>query len=215
MLQNLRKFRALIHRSYSQQNKEIRGEALNYRTLWRRETSLYTWRCTQKLLARLKLDAKALKATEAVPPTTALGDWYAHLLIVQRQHLVIVVNERSRLCILTTAKDIARLPQRFEEALFSTLQSAGIPEEALLQERSAMAEAHYSVTTGTPNGRSVLGSIRDYTTPLEYGDFTERTLEEWNLYFTNWICGPLGYGHPKDVAKEWLLKAYGQEHQSS
>ena len=170
---------------------------------------MYTLRCTQKLLARLKLDAKALKATETAPSTTALGDWYAHLLIIERQHLVMVVNERSRLCILTTAKDIARLPQRFEEALFATLQSAGIPEEALLQERREMAEASYSVTTGTPNGRSVLGSIRDYTTPLEYGDFKGRTLEDWNLHFTDWICGPLGYGRPKDVAQSLLLQATG------
>lgn len=176
---------------------------------------MYTLRCTQKLLMRLKLDAKALKVAEAPPSTNALGDWYAHLLIIERQHLVMVVNERSRLCILTTAKDIAGLPQRFEEALFTTLQATGIPEEALLQERKAMAEVHYAVTTGTPNGRSVLGSIRDYTTPLEYGDFKGRTLEEWNLHFTDWICGPLGYARPINVAKEHLIKAFAEEPQPS
>lgn len=54
---------------------------------------MFTLRCTQKLLQRMRLDVSDLRGAMTPEPTTALGDWYAHLLIIQRQHLVMLVSD--------------------------------------------------------------------------------------------------------------------------
>lgn len=166
---------------------------------------MFTLRCTQKLLARLKLRPEELKTQEALTPTTALGDWYAHLLLIERQHLVMLVSEPTRLCLLTTAKDPQRLPERFESTLFVALETLDIAPEAIERERREMQALRYGVTTGTAPGRSVLGSMNDYTNVLCYGDFLVKSLAEWNTYFLDWMCGPLDYKHPGDVARQRLL----------
>jgi hypothetical protein len=165
---------------------------------------MLTLRCTQKLLKRIRLNVADLKGTVTLEPTTALGDWYANLLLIQRQQLVMLVSERSRLCVLTTARDMDRLRQRFEHALMDLLRDIDIPEEALLRESGAMERMCYGLTTGTSTGRSVLGSINDYTNALQNSDLDERSLHDWNVYFSHWICGPLGYAHPSEVARRLL-----------
>ena len=168
---------------------------------------MFTLRCTQKLLGRMRLTPADLKGVETQEPTTALGDWYAHLLLIQRQHLVLLVSDRSRLCVLTTARDIDRLTQRFDSALFDLLRAINISEEAIALEQREMGQMCYGLTTERPNGRSVLGSIKDYANVLKYGDMMERSLFDWNLYFSDWICGPLDYQHPADVARQLLEAA--------
>ena len=134
---------------------------------------MFTLRCTQKLLQRMHLKASDLRDAVTLEPTTALSDWYAHLLFIQRQHLVMFVSKRSRLCVLSPAKDIDRLLQRFPQALEQLLRDIGISEEAIARERTEMSQMCYGLTTGATNGRSVLGNIRDYTNVLESSDFLE------------------------------------------
>ena len=73
--------------------------------------------CTQQILKKLKLDPVAIKAQEPITTTSALGDWYAKYIINERQHAIVMVNDRTRMCLVTTAKDIQHLPQRLEAAL--------------------------------------------------------------------------------------------------
>lgn len=61
--------------------------------------------CTQQTLKKLKLDPVAIKAQEPVTTTSALGDWYAKYIINERQHAIVMVNDRTRMCLVTTAKD--------------------------------------------------------------------------------------------------------------
>ena len=61
--------------------------------------------CTQQILKKLKLDPVAIKAQEPVTTTSALGDWYAKYIINERQHAIVMVNDRTRMCLVTTAKD--------------------------------------------------------------------------------------------------------------
>jgi hypothetical protein len=166
---------------------------------------MYTLRCTQKLLKRMRLTVADLRGAEIPEPTTALGDWYANLLLIQRQHMVMLVSDRSRLCVLVPARDIDRLRARFEHALMELLRDLDVPEEALVREGQAMGQMCYGLTTA-PNGRSVLGSMNDYTNALQYSDMGDRTLSEWNLYFSEWISGPLDYGHPSEAAKRLLME---------
>ena len=172
---------------------------------------MFTLRCTQKLLKRRHLTPADLKGTETPEPTTALGDWYAHLLLIQRQHLVMLVSDRARLCVLTTARDIDRLTQRFDSALIELLRAIDISEEAIALEQRAMGQMCYGLTTERPIGRSILGSIKDFTNALQYGDITERSLFDWNLYFSDWRCGPLDYKHPADVSRHLLEAAVSSQ----
>jgi hypothetical protein len=48
---------------------------------------VFTLRCTRILLKRLK----AQPGVVAFPPSTRLGDWYAHLLFVRPAQLVLAV----------------------------------------------------------------------------------------------------------------------------
>lgn len=168
---------------------------------------MFTLRCTQKLLKRTRLTVADLKEATAPEPTTALGDWYANLLLIQRQHLVMLVSERSRLCILTTARDMDRLRQRFEHALMELLHEIDVPEGAIVRESREMGQMCYGLTTGAPHGRSVLGSMNEYTNALRFSDMDERSLTDWNRHFSDWICGPLAYGHPSEVARQLLVEA--------
>ena len=161
---------------------------------------MFTLRCTQKLLRRMRLFPEDLKDAETPEPTTALGDWYAHLLILQRQHLVIFVSERSRLCLLIPARDMDRLTQRFLNALLVLLREISVPKAAIERERAAMESMCYGLTTGTPNGRSVLGTINDYTHMLRYYDLNEHSLPELSLRLSKTPVGPLKMQYPREVA---------------
>jgi hypothetical protein len=171
---------------------------------------MFTLRCTQKLLKRTHLTVADLKDVVTPEATTALGDWYAHLLLIQRQHLVMLVSERSRLCVLTTARDMDRLRQRFQQALEDLLRAIDISEEALDKEIREMGRMCYGLTTGTADGRSVLGSINDYTNALRNSELEERSLFDWNFYFSGWICGPLDYKHPAEAARRLLEGSLSQ-----
>lgn len=65
-------------------------------------------RATAKLLKKLRSD------TEENPPnsTGILGDWYCNIAIIQKQHLIICVSQKTLLPIILPAKDPASFPKR-------------------------------------------------------------------------------------------------------
>ena len=69
-------------------------------------------RCTAKLLSRLKVRSTAPSG----PSTTALGDWYATILPVRPAHLVLLVNEASRLPVVLPARELSTLGGRIPDA---------------------------------------------------------------------------------------------------
>ena len=166
---------------------------------------MFTLRCTQKLLPRLHLTVADLRGAVTPEPTTALGDWYANLLIVQRQHLIMHTSDRSRLCVLTTARDMDRLTQRFTTTLRQLLHDIEIPEPLIERELRATDQMCYGLTTGTPNGRRVLGTMNDMTRALHHQNLREQTLFDVNLYFSDWLCGPAPYQRPREVATQLLI----------
>ena len=66
---------------------------------------MITLRCTRKLLERLGIPPHT---NGNVEPTNALGDWYANLIRVGRESLVVAMSERSCLMVLLPARDICR-----------------------------------------------------------------------------------------------------------
>ena len=111
-------------------------------------------RCTAKLLARLKLRLVAV----SLPSTTALGDWYATILPVRPAHLVLLVNESTRLPVVLPARELSTFAARIPEAITDVLRDLGVDPAAIDRERAAMAEIVFDRTAS----RSVLGTMNEH-----------------------------------------------------
>jgi hypothetical protein len=66
---------------------------------------MLVFRCTQKLLARLK-QADNLAVVES---TTRLGDWYGNILQIGRRQNLLFISERSRLPVVIPIRDGKRV----------------------------------------------------------------------------------------------------------
>jgi len=116
--------------------------------------------CTQKLLRRLRI-----AELEAVPPTNALGNWYANLIHVGHVQMVMATSERSLLTVLLPATELRKslLPNLYE-AVRLLLQELGVDPLRAAAEVEAMRE----VRIGRTESRSVLGSMNDLSRMLDW-----------------------------------------------
>jgi hypothetical protein len=108
------------------------------------------------------------------PPklTTRLGDWYANLRIVRRQHLALAVSSVTLLPVLLPAAPFKTLPARVAEGVAQVLDALGIDEQGIAAEVAAMRECVVTTT----NDRQILGSMNDFANML---DFTSRRGRCW------------------------------------
>jgi len=81
---------------------------------------MFTFCVTKKVSNRLKLPL----AQAARPSTNLLGNWYANILIIQRQHILLLVSERTLLPVLMPAKNIKSFPQKFSVELSEMLSAS-------------------------------------------------------------------------------------------
>ena len=168
---------------------------------------MMTLRCTQKLLKRMGVSPRDV--AEAPSSTNALGDWYANLLYTRPEQLVMCVSEKSRLCVLVTAKNPDRLVQRIEIGIADVLRDIGVPPAHIQHETRLMSPLTYGSTTGAAASRSVIGTMTEYLKPLEYHLIEqEYTLDEISVRLSQDICGPLNWARPVDVAKKLLAESY-------
>jgi len=180
-----------------------------------------TLRCTGKLLERLnlpsKLGAGTLTAPNSIvpfsiPPTTALGDWYAHILFTQPAHLILTVSEKSRLCLILPARELSTLETRFQTKVAELLRRMGIPEAEIECEVQKMSPLAFGSTkiyseTGTSVNRSVLGSINEFARIVKWSlQLGERNLGELAEDINQMSCSALDYEFPIEVARD-LLRA--------
>ena len=118
--------------------------------------------CTQKLLRRLRI---AKPEAEGVPPTNALGNWYANLIQVGRVQMVMATSERSLLTVLMPAADLRKsLVPNLCKAVDLLLRELGVDPLRVAAEVEAMRE----VRIGRTVSRSVLGSMNDLSRLLEW-----------------------------------------------
>lgn len=161
-------------------------------------------RCTAKLRRRLGLG----KLPEPGPGAAALGDWYAHLLTVDRQPLVLAVSERSLLAVVLPARDLKNVARHFLRAVRERLVRIGVNEAAVERELACLQPLAFAAT----RSRSVLGSVNDFVFQLKARaahplgrDWTPQSFED---ELGEIPCSPLGYDHPVAVARR-LLGAEG------
>ena len=149
---------------------------------------MLTIRVTGKIAKRLKTPL------EQNPPasTGQLGDCYANLLIIQRQHLLLLVSERTLLPVLIPAKDLASFPERLPAAFAEILGSIGIPDGKIQTEMFGMAAWSFAKTAN----RQVLGSMNDFANMLEAYMDDGAPLQQQALRLARCPCGPLGMDNP-------------------
>lgn len=157
-------------------------------------------RCTARLRKRLGLE----DLPEPGPGSAALGDWYANLLTVDRQPLVLAVSERSLLAVVLPARDLKNLARHFLHAVRERLVRIGVDEAAVEKEMACLQPLAFAAT----RSRSVLGSLNEFVFQLKARaahplgrDWTPRSCED---ELGEVPCSPLGYDHPVAVARRLL-----------
>jgi hypothetical protein len=160
-------------------------------------------RCTAKLLDRLKVPPLA----SPVPSSTALGDWYATILPLRPAHLVLLVNETTRLPVVLPARELSTLARRIPEAIADVLRDLEIDPEAIGRERQAMSKIAFDRTAS----RSVLGTMNEHVFHLgvtrdEQPTMTEHALSMDLGRMLVTIPGH-GYQHPGEFTARLLGSA--------
>jgi hypothetical protein len=152
---------------------------------------MYTLRCTRKLLKR----TDETPSSEAVSPTTVLGDWYANLLYLRPQQLVLAMNERTLLCALVPAAPAATVAERLRVGVGGLLRDIGVPAAKVEAELAAMER----VAIGTTASRAVLGCMNDAVKMLgayPRGAGGELDLRAAALYLAENIYSVTDYARP-------------------
>jgi hypothetical protein len=75
--------------------------------------------------------------THGMLTTTVLGDWYADILYVEPES-VLLMNERTQLCVPVLADPFINLSTRFMQNLVPLLQDIGVPNEKIEAEMKEM-----------------------------------------------------------------------------
>ncbi|MEJ2539004.1 MAG: hypothetical protein P8188_03295 [Gemmatimonadota bacterium] len=141
-------------------------------------------RATAKVLRSLPLS----KSTDA-PPDSALGDWYANRLVIDRIPVLLLISSASLLPILLRARGVRSLPEILPAIVRARLHRLGIPAALIEAEVAAMDPVHVAKT----RDRSVLGVLVDFGRMLPHylphdwneGDFVDA---EAKLQTTPFFC---------------------------
>jgi hypothetical protein len=145
------------------------------------------------------------KTPRADPPasTTALGDWYATLIVIRPRHLVLCVSEKSLLPIIVPAKPIGEIAPQLFIGILKMLQALRIPNEVIDRELAAMDEIHIAKTAS----RSILGSLRDFSIHLRYmpADLLTGSPLKPSLELAEVPCKPLNYMNPGEMTRALML----------
>ena len=130
----------------------------------------------------LRATAKLLRSLTPSEPTdarsdTALGDWYANRLVIDRIPIILMVSSASLLPILLRARGVRGLPDALPELVGARLHRLGVPRPLIDAEIGAMDPVYVSRT----RNRSVVGILVDFGRLLPHylpqgwneGDFIE------------------------------------------
>ena len=165
---------------------------------------MITVRCTQKLLRRLSVAPQP----DAPPSESLLGDWYANLLHLGGEQLILCASERTLLPVLVTARDGLRFPERLRAGLREVLTALHVEPDVIARELATMGEHTFAKT----NNRRVLGSMNDLAWMLECGrrdDAKPQSLLYWSLELAKNPCSPLQMNSPDRAAVALLSGSAG------
>jgi hypothetical protein len=162
---------------------------------------MFTLRCTKNLLGRFGAASRAgPSAASDAAPTTRLGDWHANVLYRTGAELVLLVNDRSLLPVVVSARPGELIVARFLEALGAELLRLGVPADVASAEIARMAD----VQLGPTRSRQILGTMNDFDRMLDSYLTPGNSLVEVALRLAEAPCGPIAMRRPADVAVELL-----------
>lgn len=157
---------------------------------------MVTFRCTQKLLRRLK----DLPQTPVAPPTTRLGDWYVNILFTRPRHLLLYASERTLLPVLLPARDLKTLAVRLRQGLSEVLTALSIPPPMIAAELRQMEPCAFGPTAS----RQVLGAMNDFANLMAWrhdGD-QDFDLLDMALRLAETPCSPLDHNSPDRATQQ-------------
>ena len=163
---------------------------------------MYSLCCTSKLRKRANLPADP----PVIEPTTALGNWYANLLHIGHRQILLFVSERSRLAVVTPAKESHALSHHLKRYLAVLLELLHAERAWIDTELARMDEVTYAKT----HSRSVLGTMNDYKYQIEGMLWNEIAVHEMDIALLLSKCpaGPLGYRSPDEATLALLGNTY-------
>jgi hypothetical protein len=135
-------------------------------------------------------------------PTTKLGDWYANVLFLRHQQLIVCTSERSLLSVIVPAKGLDELPIRLRNAAQSLFEALQLPRVGAEGELHEMRQ----LVVGKTLNRSVLGTMNDIIQHCRWHAANRRTLElrALELELAEMPAQPLAYGLPREQAAALL-----------
>ncbi|HTA91394.1 MAG TPA: hypothetical protein VK745_17535 [Polyangiaceae bacterium] len=145
---------------------------------------MFTLRCTQRLLARLKVDRTELAVGE---PTTLLGDWYANLLHIGRVQLVLAVSERTFLPVVLPAAPVSSVVTHLHRGVGDVLRALRLDAASIDRELVEMG----TLVLGRTASRQVTGILVDFAKGLELYLEHEPSLLTCSVKFAKTPCSPL------------------------
>ena len=146
---------------------------------------MFTLRGTKKFLDRVGRPM-------ADPPssTTALGDWYANVLL-WRPQVALFVNAETFVPVLMPLAPAARVVGRFPAAMAEVLAALGIDPRFVESESTEMS----SVVLAKTASRQVLGVMNEFTFMAEHtigiGRSDPADLVGLSVWLANTIVGPI------------------------
>lgn len=114
-------------------------------------------------MVRLRATAKVLRSLTRSEPTdapsdTALGDWYANRIVVDRIPILLLISSATLLPLLLRARGVRSLPDALPEIVGTRLHRLGVPGAVIDAEIAAMHPVRVAKTLD----RSVLGVLVDF-----------------------------------------------------
>lgn len=162
---------------------------------------MYSIGCTVKLLKRAGFTPEPV----IQEPFPALGNWHANLLYFSRNQLILFVNDRSRLAVVTPARESGKMGSHLTTYLDNLLRVLDMPSKWIDAEIGNMAAVHYAKT----HSRSILGTMIDYKWQIEtYTRFDKDELLEMCLRLSECPIGPMDYDNPRNVTFNLLKSRY-------
>ena len=163
--------------------------------------------CTKKLADTMKKELQVCDGLEV----NSFYAWHANICQFGRTKYVLMMNNRTRYCIVLYGIKVADL-KKFDiiakDAIEETFLAEGFEKGLVDQYMKRCEEVIYTKT----HDRSVLGQMKDFDISISWQIEDHLSNEQLNMVELNkWIghrlmCGGLNYAHPIDLLREEMRK---------
>lgn len=159
--------------------------------------------CTKKLADAMKINVSPYDATNA----DSFYEWHANLFIFDRRKGVLLMNNKTRYCIVLYGVKMEHF-KRFDKVVLDAIRETFLAEGFSESIVSKYIDNCGSIGFTKTHDRRVLGQMKDFDISISWEIEEHLPSENINLVELNkWIgstqmCGSLDYAHPTDLLRE-------------